>query len=53
MQVRHGAALALREVLRHQAAAAGVLAPVVPNPTGKTPWPLQPGNPCFEAIFMP
>lgn len=34
MQIRHGAALALREVLRHQADAAGVLAPVVANPTG-------------------
>ena len=34
MQIRHGAALALREVLRHQADAAGVLAPAVANPTG-------------------
>lgn len=37
MQIRHGAALALREVLRHQADAAGVLAPVVANPTGVHP----------------
>lgn len=34
-QVRHGAALALREVLRHQADAAGVLAPVTAQPTGE------------------
>ena len=34
LQIRHGAALALREVLRHQADAAGVLAPVAAHPTG-------------------
>ena len=34
MQVRHGAALALREVLRSQADAAGVVAPVAAHPTG-------------------
>ena len=33
-QVRHGAALALREVLRSQAAAAAVLAPLAAEPTG-------------------
>ena len=50
MQVRHGAALALREVLRHQAAAAGILAPVVPNPTGTAPWPLEPDIAINEAV---
>ena len=34
MQVRHGAALALREVLRSQADAAGVVALVAAHPTG-------------------
>ncbi len=34
MQVRHGAALALREVLRSQADAAGLVAPVAAHPTG-------------------
>ena len=34
MQVRHGAALTLREVLRSQADAAGLVAPVAAHPTG-------------------
>ena len=34
VQTRHGAALALREVLRSQADAAGLVAPVVTEPTG-------------------
>ena len=33
-QIRHGAALALRGVLQNQAQAAGVLAPVILDPTG-------------------
>ena len=37
LQVRHGAALALREVLRSQAAAAAVLAPLAAEPTGAPP----------------
>ena len=33
-EVRHGAAVALREVLHRQANFAGVAAPVMPQPTG-------------------
>ena len=33
--VRHGAALALREVLRSQAAAAGIEAPIASEPSGE------------------
>ena len=36
MQVRHGAAVALREVLRKQAGAAAIRAPVIAEPSGTT-----------------
>ena len=35
--VRHGAALALREILRSQAAAAGIEAPLASEPSGRRP----------------
>lgn len=50
MQIRHGAALALREVLRHQADAAGVLAPVVANPTGTHTCTSALSNKCFHSL---
>ena len=43
VQVRHGAALALREVLRSHATAAAVVAPLAAEPTG------PPATQCCQA----
>ena len=55
MQVRHGAALALREVLRSQADAAGVVAPVAAHPTGSYSTNIVPVDTglCFCDIYGP